>query len=109
MDGLIILAVTFGLMWVLFILPRQRQVRAHQALVASLQPGDEIVSGGGIFGTITAVEADEVRVEVADGVELRLARAAVLRRLNEPAPEPEPVPADEPDTADEPETASAPE
>jgi preprotein translocase subunit YajC len=86
MEPLIVLAVTFGLMWVLFILPRQRQVRAHQQLVATLEPGDEVITGGGLYGRIAAVDGDEVRLEVARGVELRVARAAVLRRVDAPAP-----------------------
>jgi preprotein translocase subunit YajC len=81
MEPLIVLAVTFGLMWVLFILPRQRQLRAHQRLVAELAVGDDVVTGGGIYGTITELEPEAVRIEVADGVVLRVARAAVLRRV----------------------------
>jgi preprotein translocase subunit YajC len=82
MEGIILLAVTFGLMWVLFILPRQRQVRAHQRLVASVAPGDEVVTGGGIYGRVTAVGDEQVRLEVAPGVELRVARAAIFRRVD---------------------------
>jgi preprotein translocase subunit YajC len=83
LSGLIVLAVTFGLMWVLFILPRQRQLRAHQRLVATIEPGDEVVTGGGIYGTVTEVDAEVVRLEVSPGVQLRVARAAVLRRLDD--------------------------
>lgn len=83
MEGLIILAVTFGLMWVLFIVPRQRQLRAHQQLVASIEAGDEIVTGGGIFGTVVAVDDEVVTLRVADGVDIRVARAAVLRRTSD--------------------------
>jgi preprotein translocase subunit YajC len=83
LEGLIVLAVTFGLMWVLFILPRQRQLRAHQRLIATIEPGDEVVTGGGIYGTVTEVDAEMVRLEVSPGVELRIARAAVLRRVDD--------------------------
>ena len=83
MEGLIILAVTFGLMWVLFIVPRQRQLRAHQQLVSSIETGDEIVTGGGIFGTVVALDDEVVTLRVADGVDIRVARAAVLRRTSD--------------------------
>jgi preprotein translocase subunit YajC len=100
MEALFVLAATFVLLWVLFILPRQRQVRAHQQLVASLETGDEVILTAGIFGRIVAVQPDEVSVEVAPGVDLRVARQAVLRRV-EPAGEV--VPADEAERpADEP-------
>jgi len=94
MQPLLILAVTFGLLWVLFLLPQQRRVRAHQQLVASLEEDDEIVLTAGIFGRITTIGPEEMTVEVAPSVELRVARMAVLRRVehavaefDEPGPE----------------------
>ena len=84
MQALIVLTLTFGLLWVLFLLPQKRQVRAHQQLVAELNEGDEVILSAGIFGRITTLGPDEVRLEVAPGVELRVARQAVLRRVDDP-------------------------
>lgn len=95
MEAFFVLAVTFALLWALFIFPRQRQVRAHQQLVASLAVGDDVILTAGIFGRIVEVRPDELMVEVAPGVELRVARQAVLRRL-EPADD-GPEPPGEPD------------
>jgi len=81
MQALLILAVTFGLLWVLFLLPQQRRVKAHQQLVATLQEGDEIVLTAGIYGRITGLAPEDMTVEVAPSVELRVARMAVLRRM----------------------------
>ena len=81
MQALIVLAVTFALLWVFFILPQQRRVRAHQQLVAGLAEGDEVVLGAGIHGRITELGAEDLMLEVAPGVELRVARQAVLRRV----------------------------
>ena len=53
MQALIVLTLTFGLLWVLFLLPQKRQVRAHQQLVAELNEGDEVILSAGIFGRIT--------------------------------------------------------
>ncbi len=83
MEPLIVLAVTFVLLWVLFILPQQRRVRAHQALVASVQPGDEVVLSAGIYGRIVDLGPEEMTLAVAPGVELRVARQAVLRRVED--------------------------
>lgn len=83
MGALILLAVTFLLMWVLFILPQQRRLRAHQALVARLEVGDEVMATSGLFGTITAIDDDVVHLEVAPGTVVRLARGAVARRIGE--------------------------
>jgi preprotein translocase YajC subunit len=63
MTPLIILAVTFVLLWVLFILPQQRRVRAHQALVASVEPGDEVVLSAGIHGRIVDLGAEDMTLE----------------------------------------------
>jgi preprotein translocase subunit YajC len=81
MQALIVLTLSFGLLWVLFLLPQKRQVRAHQQLVADLNEGDEVVLSAGIFGRITTLGPDEIDVEVAPGVELHVARQAVLRRI----------------------------
>jgi preprotein translocase subunit YajC len=83
MEPLIVLAVTFVLLWALFILPQQRRVRAHQALVASVQPGDEVVLSAGIYGRIVDLGPEEMTLAVAPGVELRVARQAVLRRVED--------------------------
>ncbi|MGH9230645.1 MAG: preprotein translocase subunit YajC [Acidimicrobiales bacterium] len=81
MQALIVLAVTFVLLWVFFILPQQRRVRAHQQLVAGLEEGAEVVLTAGIHGRITELGAEDLLLEVAPGVELRVARQAVLRRV----------------------------
>jgi preprotein translocase subunit YajC len=105
MTPLIILAVTFALLWVLFILPQQRRVRAHQALVASVEPGDEVVLSAGIHGRIVELGAEDMTLEVAPGVVLRVARQAILRRIqdalgeDDPGAEPADTGLDEPDTS----------
>jgi preprotein translocase subunit YajC len=81
MGPLLALLITFGLMWVLLILPQQRRMKAHQAIVASLQPGDEVVTAGGVYGTITSVDEETLAVEVAPGVVLRILRTAVTQRI----------------------------
>jgi preprotein translocase subunit YajC len=80
MQALLVLAVTFALLWLLFILPQQRRVRAHQQLVAALHVGDEVVLSAGIHGRITELGPEDLMLEVAPDVELRVARQAVLRR-----------------------------
>jgi len=85
--GLAILVITFALMWVLFILPQQRRVKAHQALVRSVGVGDEIVTAGGVYGRITFLDDEAVRLEVSPGVELRVARGAISRKLGPELPD----------------------
>src|SRR5215213_10472792 len=90
MGPLLALLVTFGLMWVLLILPQQRRMRQHQAVVASLRAGDEVVTAGGVYGSITSVDEDTLAVEVAPGVVLRVLRSAVSQRIAPPDGDDEP-------------------
>jgi preprotein translocase subunit YajC len=95
MQALIVLTLSFGLLWVLFLLPQKRQMREHQQLVASLNEGDEVILSAGIHGRITELGAEELLLEVAPGVELRVARQAVLRRVELAVPSADPGAPDE--------------
>lgn len=81
MEPLLALLLTFLLMWVLLIRPQQRRMRQHQSVVASLEPGDEIVTAGGIYGVVVSVDDDSLMLEVAPELELKVLRAAVSQRL----------------------------
>jgi preprotein translocase subunit YajC len=94
--GFIVLALMFLALWAILILPQQRRMRAHQALVAVLEEGDEVMTTSGILGTITAIDDEVLHLEVAPGVTLRIVRAAIARRMNEPEPEPDVVAVDDP-------------
>ena len=82
MDLLIIVVAGFALMWLFIILPQRRRAAAHERLVAALAVGDEIMTAGGLYGTVTRIDDDDVSVEVAPGVEVRLARRAVATVLD---------------------------
>lgn len=71
-------------MYFLMIRPQQRRNRDLQQLQASLGPGAEVMTGSGIYGTVTDVDEDEgtVSLEVSPGVTLRMARAAVARVIS---------------------------
>ena len=85
MSGFIPLILIFGLMYVLMIRPQQKKVKAQQALVSSIQAGDEVVLNSGIFGMVKDVEDDILWLEVFDGIELKVLRGSVDGRFNEPA------------------------
>ena len=85
MEGFIPLILLFGLMYVLMIRPQQKKVKAQQALVSSIQKGDEVVLNSGIFGVVKDVEDDILWLEVFDGIELKVLRGSVDGRFNEPA------------------------
>jgi preprotein translocase subunit YajC len=62
---------------VLLMRQQQRRLRQHQAVVASLEIGDEVVTTSGIFGTITSLGDDTAEIEVAPGVEVKVAKRAI--------------------------------
>ena len=91
---LIVLLVLFWFVWVVPQRRRQRrQVEDLMRLIELLQPGDEIITAGGMHGTVTEVEDEELMVEIAPGVEVRLDRRAVaaVTTIDETADEPDDV------------------
>lgn len=75
-------------LWFLLVRPQQQRVRAQQALVRSLDVGDDILTSSGIYGTIVGLDDEVATLEVAEGVRLRIARAAIGRKFttaDEPA------------------------
>ena len=88
--GIIFLPLMFLALWAIVILPQQRRMKAHKALVSVLEVGEEVMTTSGIIGTITAIDDEVLHLEVAPGVTLRIVRAAIAQRMHEPEPEPEP-------------------
>ena len=82
----LILPLLLLAMYFLVIRPQQQRIRAQQALVAALEVGDEVVSSAGIYGRIVALTDEIAMLEVADGVELRIARGAIARRSRHDEP-----------------------
>jgi preprotein translocase subunit YajC len=74
-----------GVFYFLLIRPQQRRVRAQQALVNAVEVGDEIMTTGGIFGTVVEIDDDEgtVSVEIAPGTQIRMVKSGISRRLTE--------------------------
>jgi preprotein translocase subunit YajC len=97
MTGLILLLFLALLFWLLLVRPQRARAREQQELIRSLEPGDEIVSTGGIYGTIVSVDGDVLHVEIAEGLRVRMARRAVAGYVEPPDEEAD----DEPEEADE--------
>lgn len=83
---LFFLALAFAAMWLIVIRPQRRKQRLQQGMQSELAVGDEILTAGGVYGKVTRVGDDEVRVEIAPNVEVRLARRAIAAQLTEHAP-----------------------
>ena len=68
----------FGVLWFLMIRPQMKKAKEHKALLAALQKGDEVVTGGGLTGRVTKVGEAYVHVEIADGVEVVVQKPSVV-------------------------------
>lgn len=81
------LILIFAIMWFLLIRPQQKKLKQHQAMVAALRKGDQIVTQGGVIGKVTRVkEGEEVEVEIAEGVKVRVVRNTVAQVLSKTEP-----------------------
>jgi preprotein translocase subunit YajC len=75
----VVIAAAFFL---LIVLPQRRRATAHRALLETLSIGDEVVTIGGIFGTIVEMEDDRIELEIAKGVVVSIARNAIAQVAN---------------------------
>jgi len=67
----------FVIFYMLMIRPQQRRVKEHQAAIAAVKKGDEVITGGGIRGRVTKVSDDEAEVEIANGVRVRVVKSTL--------------------------------
>lgn len=74
---LLFLAAMIAVLWFLLIRPQRARQAAHRNLIAELAPGDEVVTAGGVLGRVSSIADDHVKLEVAPGTEIRLAKDAV--------------------------------
>ncbi len=83
MAELIPFVLLLGLMWFLLIRPQQARLRKQRELVSSIEVGQRVLTAGGLIGTVRVLTDDELLLEVSPGVEVRLIRAAITRRLDD--------------------------
>ncbi len=81
----VFIVLIFAAMYFLFIRPQQRRARETQAMQSQLGPGDEVMTGSGIYGTVTEVDTDAgtVGLEIAPEVVVTIARGAVSRVITQ--------------------------
>ncbi|WP_299206748.1 preprotein translocase subunit YajC [uncultured Tateyamaria sp.] len=81
------LILIFAIMYFLLIRPQQKKVKEHAAMVEQLRRGDQIVTQGGLIGKVSKVKEDnEVEVELAEGVKVRVVKSTIAQVLNKTEP-----------------------
>lgn len=81
------LILIFGIMYFLLIRPQQKKVKEHQKMVSALRRGDQVVTQGGIIGKVAKVkENNEVEIEIAEGVKVRVVQNTISQVLSKTEP-----------------------
>jgi preprotein translocase subunit YajC len=81
------LILIFVVFYFLLIRPQQRKAKDHKTMLDALRRGDRVVTGGGIIGTVARVDTpEEVIVDIADGVRVRVLRGTITSVLAKPDP-----------------------
>jgi preprotein translocase subunit YajC len=89
-GGFLILIVIFGAVWLLFVLPARRRRASHSAMQETVVVGDDVITAGGIHGTVREVVDELVHVEIAPGVVVQVDRRAIAAVAREVEVEVEP-------------------
>lgn len=75
----------FGLFYFLIIRPQQRQSRERKKMLAEIKRGDSVITTGGIHGRVITVDGDELTVEIAKGINVRMVRSGISEKTDSAA------------------------
>ena len=79
LTGMLPLVLMFVVLYFIMIRPQMKRQKEHRAMVSSIAKGDEVVVGGGMLGKVSRVSEQYLHVEIANGVEVQVQRAAVVQ------------------------------
>lgn len=87
-ESFVPLILIFGIMYFLLIRPQQKKLKEHQQMVTALRRGDQVITQGGVMGKVTKVKDDsnEVEVQIAEGVNVRVVRSTIATVVNKTEP-----------------------
>ena len=81
MSTLLFPIILIAIMYFLMIRPQMKRQKEHRAMLEKLANGDEVITNGGIAGTVSNIGESFITVEVADGVQLRVQKGAIANVL----------------------------
>lgn len=81
------LILIFAIMYFLLIRPQQKKLKEHQKMVEGLRRGDQVVTQGGLIGKVVKVkDENEIEVELAEGVKVRVVQSTIANVINKTEP-----------------------
>ena len=95
MEILIPIALLVALTWFVLVRPQRKRQQQQNEMVSQLEEGVEILTAGGVYGTVRSIREDELTVEIAPGTNVKLDKRAVAMVVPEEQPETFPAAADE--------------
>ncbi|MCK9221626.1 MAG: preprotein translocase subunit YajC [Limnochordia bacterium] len=78
-GSLLFFALMLGLFYIMLIRPQQKQQKQRQEMIDGLKKGDKVITVGGIHGEIVKIDEDDVVLQVADKVEIKITKGGVGR------------------------------
>lgn len=85
--GFLPLVLIFAAMYFLLLRPQRKRQKETANLQSSIVEGDEVVLNSGIYGFVSAVEDDWLWLDIAEKVEVRVAKGSIARKVSAPAPQ----------------------
>ena len=81
LTGMLPLVLMFVVLYFVMIRPQMKRQKEHRAMVEAISKGDEVVIGGGMLGRVTRLSEQYLHVEIANGIEVQVQRAALVQVL----------------------------
>jgi preprotein translocase subunit YajC len=82
LSSLIFLGLLIAIFYFMLIRPQKKRMEEHRKLVESVDPGDEIITMTGMYGTVRAIADESVDVEIAPGTTVRFLKSAIGRKVS---------------------------
>ena len=86
-TALVPFILVFVIFYLLIVMPQKNRQKKHQNMVEQLKPGDQIITSGGIYGTIMGVQPDRIELKVAANTKIDITKSAVAVILKQQQPE----------------------
>ena len=80
-PSIVMMVALFGIMYFLMIRPQMKRAKEHRELTGKLAKGDEVITNGGIAGRVDELGETFISVEIAEGVKVKMQRAAIVAVL----------------------------
>ena len=82
-SGLIMMVAIFAIFYFILIRPQQKKMKEHKKMVEELKKGDEIITAGGMYGTVEGVTPETLTIKIAEGTKVKITRSSVAAVVTE--------------------------